>query len=375
MTQESQQFDPAFDPKQADWQNRVPQEPVDSGRPAPEDQGQDWPDVSLQQPQKTPAKGRRGQPALNDVPARSASRASKFILVLLVLGLLGVAGWYFINHHGVKSRRLPGMGMFDVPTKTTARAATAKKVPRPAAATLTAASSAPVGLKVSGAFQPAAPSDSVSPTDLTRLAVASMPGPAIAPQGSVLGAVPSSTSAADFGLPAASQTEPEKSSSAVMALPAVYEARSVNTNDYQDLKQRVQKLEDALLVMQTRQDQYDAKHGATDAAPKPSPLAERARPAHYRSRAAAAEPKAVASAAEAAAPQPALGTQLLSVDMWGGTPSVVVTSGLNGDTRTRTLRPGDTMNGVTLRAADPATGRATFVSGGHVFTLSLRDGG
>jgi hypothetical protein len=61
--------------------------------------------------------------------------------------------------------------------------------------------------------------------------------------------------------------------------------------------------------------------------------------------------------------------------MWNGTPSVVVTSGLPGDTRTRTLLPGETLNGVTLRAADPATGQATFVSHGQRFTLSLSNGG
>jgi hypothetical protein len=82
-----------------------------------------------------------------------------------------------------------------------------------------------------------------------------------------------------------------------------------------------------------------------------------------------------ASVAQPVPAAPALGQQLLSIDMWGGTPSVVMTSGLPGDTRTRTLRPGDTLNGVTLRTADPATGRATFMSGGQRFTLSLGNGG
>jgi Meckel syndrome type 1 protein len=98
--------------------------------------------------------------------------------------------------------------------------------------------------------------------------------------------------------------------------------------------------------------------------------AEREYAAHVAAQAAIA-----AASASAPAPAPTLGAQLLSVDMWGGTPSVVVTSGLPDDKRIRTLRPGDTLNGVTLQSADPATGSATFSSDGKSFTLSTRTGG
>jgi hypothetical protein len=82
-----------------------------------------------------------------------------------------------------------------------------------------------------------------------------------------------------------------------------------------------------------------------------------------------------AASEQLAAPSaPKLGHQLLSIDMWNGTPSVVMASGLPGDTRTRVLRPGDTLNGVTLRWADPSQGSATFVSNGREFTLSTREG-
>lgn len=73
-------------------------------------------------------------------------------------------------------------------------------------------------------------------------------------------------------------------------------------------------------------------------------------------------------------PPPTLGGQLLSVDLWGGQVSVVVTSGLPGDTRTRTLKPGDSVNGVTLQSADPSSQTATFTAGGRSFTLSTRQG-
>lgn len=74
-------------------------------------------------------------------------------------------------------------------------------------------------------------------------------------------------------------------------------------------------------------------------------------------------------------PAPTIGGQLLSVDLWGGQVSVVVTTGLPGDTRTRTLKPGDSLNGVTLQSADPSSQTATFSAGGRSFTLSSRQGG
>ncbi len=92
------------------------------------------------------------------------------------------------------------------------------------------------------------------------------------------------------------------------------------------------------------------------------------KPANRAVRPAVAEPVV-------APPAPTIGGQLLSVDMWGGQVSVVVTTGLPGDTRTRTLKPGDSLNGVTLQSADPGSQTATFSAGGRSFTLSSRQGG
>lgn len=61
--------------------------------------------------------------------------------------------------------------------------------------------------------------------------------------------------------------------------------------------------------------------------------------------------------------------QLLSVDLWNGRPSVVVS---NGDPRApliKVMQPGDTFNGITLNSADVATQRATFSDGGRSISL------
>ncbi|QQB53683.1 hypothetical protein I6H54_13175 [Delftia acidovorans] len=73
---------------------------------------------------------------------------------------------------------------------------------------------------------------------------------------------------------------------------------------------------------------------------------------------------------------PALSGQLIAVDMWNGEPSVVVASGLPGDRRMRVLRPGDVVNGMALKSADPVSRTATFVAPGSPgLTLSVSQGG
>ena len=94
-------------------------------------------------------------------------------------------------------------------------------------------------------------------------------------------------------------------------------------------------------------------------------------------KAATAQPVKQAKAPAAAqAPAPALGGQLVSVDMWNGEASVVISSGLPGDRRVRVLRPGDVVNGLALRSADPVTRTATFAApGSQGLTLSVSQGG
>lgn len=87
----------------------------------------------------------------------------------------------------------------------------------------------------------------------------------------------------------------------------------------------------------------------------------------------AAASKAVPAEKPAA---PALSGQLIAVDMWNGEPSVVVASGLPGDRRMRVLRPGDVVNGMALKSADPVSRTATFVAPGSPgLTLSVSQGG
>lgn len=86
---------------------------------------------------------------------------------------------------------------------------------------------------------------------------------------------------------------------------------------------------------------------------------------------------AVAKADAAEKPKAAgLSGQLVSVDMWNGEPSVVVASGIPGDRRVRVLRPGDVVNGMALKSADPVARTATFVAPGSPgLTLSVSQGG
>jgi Meckel syndrome type 1 protein len=123
---------------------------------------------------------------------------------------------------------------------------------------------------------------------------------------------------------------------------------------------------------------------ATTAAPATAPAERRvaptAAPARARMvKAPAATPKPAKqakAAAPASPPAPALGGQLVSVDMWNGEASVVIASGIPGDRRVRVLRPGDVVNGLALRSADPVTRSATFVApGSQGLTLYVSQGG
>lgn len=64
------------------------------------------------------------------------------------------------------------------------------------------------------------------------------------------------------------------------------------------------------------------------------------------------------AAAPASAPVPT-GT-VLAVDLWDGQPSVVVGTGVPADKRVLFLREGDSKNGVTVKAANPAAQSALF---------------
>jgi hypothetical protein len=75
---------------------------------------------------------------------------------------------------------------------------------------------------------------------------------------------------------------------------------------------------------------------------------------------------------EAPIVQPA--NQLLAVDLWDGKPSVVVGTGVVGDTRVKVLQEGESLNGVTLQQADVANRQATFKSAGHEIRLSVPAG-
>nr|WP_314709990.1 hypothetical protein [uncultured Comamonas sp.] len=185
-------------------------------------------------------------------------------------------------------------------------------------------------------------------------------------------------------------TEPAPSPSAPdIARPAVT-ANAAPSVSNEELMQRLQLLEG--LVTQLVQQQQKAAAKATPSTAAAAPAAEPAsttatpaaavqqrRPAPRANvaKAPAAKPaKQAKASAPAAQPAPALGGQLVSVDMWNGEASVVISSGLPGDRRVRVLRPGDVVNGMHLRSADPVTRSATFVApGSQGLTLYVSQGG
>ncbi|QCP80944.1 hypothetical protein D0C27_03170 [Alcaligenes faecalis] len=70
-----------------------------------------------------------------------------------------------------------------------------------------------------------------------------------------------------------------------------------------------------------------------------------------------------------AAPKPSV--RLVSVDMWDGKPSVVVASTRASDNQTLVMRPGDTVNGVTLQSASASERSASFLVNGKTTKLTV----
>lgn len=162
--------------------------------------------------------------------------------------------------------------------------------------------------------------------------------------------------------------------------------------DNTELLQRLQRMELLLAQLQKQLEQQAAATSLSAPAAgvvEPVPAA-RPKPAPVQKVAKATTPKAPAApkasqpvkaapvqvAKQPTAPTQKLSGQLVSVDMWNGQPSVVVASGIAGDRRVRVLRPGDVINGLALRSADPVTQSATFaVPGSAGLTLYVSQGG
>ena len=77
---------------------------------------------------------------------------------------------------------------------------------------------------------------------------------------------------------------------------------------------------------------------------------------------------------ETVTPEPQYNGRLLSVDMWDGKLSVVVSTGDPNDKRVRVLQPGESYNGITLREASVQNRNASFdVGGGKLVKLGLEE--
>ena len=196
---------------------------------------------------------------------------------------------------------------------------------------------------------------------------------------------------------AAPMQEPQSAASAQVAPAAGTEALDARM---QRMEKLMLELSQQLAQMKTQQVPAAAPATSQRSAVQPAPMPQAepsvapqrtlvhaepvrvpaARPAPVQRVAKVQQPAAKPKAAEAAEDKPAkpvaLGPQLVAVDMWNGEPSVVVTSGQPGDKRMRVLRPGDVVNGMALRSADPVSRTATFVApGSQGLTLSVNQGG
>ena len=320
-----------------------------------------WPnDADATSPADPIATARDWNPNIKPALALERGTRKKGGMVVLLIALLFVAliaggAWYFLKGHST-AKRLPGSWSME-PTRTTAAKTTTAKSPAAKKPTTSPAAPAAQAAKPASEAQAGIEAPTASPL----------------PQIASLGALPAGAASDAARLPLPQATASSAESRALPSPISTPTAQSaIEAEKMIDMEQRLDRLQDSVAALQTR---LDANEAQNRRAPSPAATHAAAQQRSRRERLASRRQEEPASAAVESAPPPTLGAQLLSVDMWAGAPSVVVTSGLAGDTRTRTLRPGDTLNGVTLQSADPATGSATFKSGGKTFTLSTRDGG
>ena len=149
-------------------------------------------------------------------------------------------------------------------------------------------------------------------------------------------------------------------------------------------QQRVSQLEkevEQLKLLLSQRPQASAVPPATEAAANPvvpvqSVSANPTSSKSYKARRPArrVQQASVQAPMETAPPAPQYNGRLLSVDMWDGKPSVVVSTGDPGDKRVRVLQPGETYNGITLREASVQNRNASFdVGGGKLVKLGVEE--
>ena len=175
--------------------------------------------------------------------------------------------------------------------------------------------------------------------------------------------------------------------------PAAVPAQSPAPNSNADLLARLERMETMVALLQ-QQMELQTKINAAAAKTAAAPVQVQAKPVQEpaprkvvkateakitpakRPRQVAAKPVQPEATKTVAVVPSKLSGQLVSVDMWNGQPSVVVASGLPGDRRVRVLRPGDVINGLALRSADPVSQSATFSAPGSAgLTLFVSQGG
>lgn len=146
-------------------------------------------------------------------------------------------------------------------------------------------------------------------------------------------------SAAEAASAPAATTQPAVKAATVT--PALAEAQAAQLGINANLTAGLEQVRQDLAELKAKVDGMAAERTARTAAPV---------------RTARAHPKPVA----APAPAPVPTGNVLAVDLWDGQPSVVVGTGIPADKRVLFLREGDSKNGVTVKAANPAAQSALF---------------
>ncbi len=187
--------------------------------------------------------------------------------------------------------------------------------------------------------QPADPSGNARPTTPAEPAAVQVAAAATTDAAASAAAVASGTAASAPATAAGLTAAPTPS------LAALADAQASQVGINANLTSGLAQLQHDLADLKTRVDGLATDHAAKAAATSAT-----------TARVARARPKPVAAPASAPVPT---GT-VLAVDLWDGQPSVVVGTGVPADKRVLFLREGDSKNGVTVKAANPAAQSALF---------------
>lgn len=285
--------------------------------------------------------------------ADSTSKRSRHLVVVVGTALAGAAVWLYVS--SLSPARLP-TGLEDTPegfrdNKPLSGPSNIAALPDPAAEVASAEPSQLSLEKDSLAMSGAPDSPSVLPQEPndTKTLANTTPDPGLVRPGADTQTLPQ---------------KPEGESVSKVAVPG-----SDVPSPHERIEQLEKEVEQLKGVLGER-----SQTSAT--APAPVSTLTTAEPKAHKVRrpARAARQAQTPETVEPTAPAPQYNGRLLSVDMWDGKPSVVVSTGDPSDKRVRVLQPGDSYNGITLREASVQNRNASFdVGGGKLVKLGVEE--